>query len=317
MEFSNIKNKGGNDNNFNSIIMIKNKMKLAFLIQAHKNYEQLYKLIDYLHKNDCDIYLHIDLKSELLYEKIKILEDMYKNLYLIKNRKNVVWSGFSQIDATLEMMKLADKKEYDYISLISGQDLLIKEVTKLKKYLEDNYGKEFLEYEDIGEKRWRLKKYSFFRENLNNRKIFYRLLDNLIRRLQLSIFERKNLLEYEKLYFGSQWFTLTGKAVKYILKISENKNIIKDFKYTACPDEHFFQTILLNSNFKNKCMNNNLRYIDWHDCKNSPKTLKIIDFERLNYSNYFFARKFDILIDKEVVDRIYSMIDKGEITYGE
>lgn len=288
-------------------------MKLAFLIQAHKSFNQLEKLICYLNKDDCDIYVHIDLKSENLYSQLKNIQKKYKRLFLIENRKNVIWSGFSQIEATLEMLKLANLKKYDYISLISGEDLLIKSMDEFKMFLKKNKGKEFIEFENIGNKKWRLKKYSFFREDLNNRKLIYRILDNLIRVLQVRSLERKNLLYFSELYKGSQWFTLTGLAIEYILSfIDNNKSIIKDFKYTACPDEHFFQTILLNSNFKNSCINNNLRYIDWHDCKNSPRILQIHDFERLNFSNYFFARKFEQSLDKEIIDKIYTKINKEE-----
>lgn len=123
-------------------------MKLAFLIQAHKSFNQLEKLICYLNENDCGIYVHIDLKYENLYSKLK-------------NRKNVIWSGFSQVKATLEMMKQVNLQNYDYISLISGEDLLIKPIDEFKNLLKRYKGSEFIEFEDIGNKKWRLKKYSF------------------------------------------------------------------------------------------------------------------------------------------------------------
>lgn len=284
-------------------------MKLAFLIQAHKNLEQLSLLIDYLKKNSCDSYVHIDKKNKKLQEE---LMEKYKNvegIYILDKTRKVNWSGFSQVEATLDMMKLANQNNYDYISLISGQDLLIRPVLEFKEFLNNNKGKNFIEFEDIGNKRWRLEKYSFFRENPNNRKISYRILDNIIRRLQPKTIKKNTFYSNLDLYFGSQWFTITGEAVNYILK--EISNIKKDeFRYASCPDEHIFQIILLNSEFKSKCINNNLRYIDWHDCKNSPKTLEIKDFERLKFSSNFIARKFDLDLEKELIKKIYCEIEE-------
>lgn len=280
-------------------------MKLAFLIQAHKSFNQLEKLIYFLNKNNCDIYVHIDLKSEELYNELRKIKKKYKRLNLVKNRKNVIWSGFSQVEATLEMLKLANLQKYDYINLISGEDLLIKSLDEFKIFLKKNKGKEFIEFEDIGNKKWRLKKYSFFRENLNNRKLFFRVVDNIIRRLQPKIFERNNLQYFKKLYYGSQWFTLTGDVVEFILDFIKNNKIIEDFKYTACSDEHFFQNILLNSKYKEKCVNNNLRYIKWENKKNSPNILLLKDYEEIIESKKFIARKFDEKVDNKIINLFY------------
>lgn len=285
-------------------------MKLAFMIQAHKNYEQLRKLIDYIISNDGDVYLHIDKKSEDLFELIDNYYRENNKIKILKNRINVTWSGFSQVEATLNLMKEANKKKYDYVSLISGQDLFIKKIETLKKFLEENKGKEFIEYEDIKNKRWRLENYNFFRENKNNRKLIYRIIDNICRRIYPNILKNKSLknLHYD-LYFGSSWFTLTEEAIKYIIDNS-TEEFKKLFKYSSCPDEHYFQIILLNSHFKNKCINNNLRYIDWHDCRNSPKTLQKNDLDRITINSNFFARKFDYCTNIEVIKIIYNTILK-------
>lgn len=56
-------------------------MKLAFLIQAHKSFNQLEKLIYYLGKNDCGVYVHIDLKSEDLYSQLKNMQKNIKDCF--------------------------------------------------------------------------------------------------------------------------------------------------------------------------------------------------------------------------------------------
>jgi hypothetical protein len=49
-------------------------------------------------------------------------------------------------------------------------------------------------------------------------------------------------------------------------------------------------------------INNNLRYIDWSENQSSPKTITVKDKEKLMESNAFFARKFDMNIDADILD---------------
>jgi hypothetical protein len=279
-------------------------MRLAYLIQAHKNFEQLNLLLDKLQDENNDFFIHIDKTSDKLFAKLNNKFNDFKNIYIIKNRINVNWSGFSQVKATLKMMKKVknNKKEYDYINFISGQDYPIKTNKEIKEFLTKNKGKQFLEYSPIGNYYWRLKSYNFFREHPSNRKIYFKILDNLIRLLQKFLIKRNNLKNY-KLYKGSQWFTITYDCVKYIINfINKNPQYLEDFKYTACPDEHFFQIIIMNSYFKENVINNNFRYIKWSNNKNSPCILTDEDYTDLKESKSLFARKFDININHKILE---------------
>jgi hypothetical protein len=71
------------------------------------------------------------------------------------------------------------------------------------------------------------------------------------------------------------------------------------------PDEIFFQTIILNSSFARRAVNDNLRYIEWKDPDaGSPAILRKSDFQKLASSSKLFARKFDMTVDTEVLDFI-------------
>lgn len=286
-------------------------MKIAYIIAAHKGNEQLKLLLDCLADDETDIYVHIDLKNENLYKDIKSYTKNNKNIFILSNRINVNWSGFSQVEATLNCMKIIKNsgKKYDYISYISGQDFPIKNNSHIKNFLEKNKSKEFIEYsvlEDID--MFRLKQYNLFRESKNIRKLYMRIIDNIMRRFQKLIINRKNFKNID-LYHGSSWFTITMGCMEYILEyIHNNPKYISDFKYTLCPDEHFFQMIVLNSKFKDNVVNNNLRYIDWKRPANSPRTLDISDLEKLKKSDKLIARKFDIDYSRDLVEAIKQII---------
>jgi hypothetical protein len=88
--------------------------------------------------------------------------------------------------------------------------------------------------------------------------------------------------------------------------IKNNKQLKRYMKFTWGADEFLIPSIVMNSPFSDKTVNNNLRYIDWSEGGANPKILQIKDLLSLKSSKTFFARKFDILIDKDVL----SVIDK-------
>lgn len=280
-------------------------MKMTIAIQCHTNSEQINRLINYFQDDYIDIYIHVDKKSNIVSEL-----DIKKNVYLIENRVDVKWGQFSQVEATLNIFKEIRNSDYKYkyIHLISGQDYPIKSLKAFKEYfLYQN--SEFIECSPLpsdvlvkrGEDRYKVYYPNWMIDRPS--KTFKRFIRILYREfiLNIKIFERKNL-DFENLYFGSQWFSITNSCMEYILDSLNNKNsIVRFFKNTLCSDEMFFQTIIMNSYFNKNVKNNNLRYIDWSDKKGSPKTLNIQDIKKAIKTDCFFARKIE---DQSVIDYI-------------
>ena len=99
-------------------------MKIAYIMLCHKNAEQVNTLVNELLKNDADVYIHLDLKSNIRDEIIKnerviILDE--KECY------SVSWGGNDMIKATLSLLNKVKQsnKKYDYVCLVSGQDFPI------------------------------------------------------------------------------------------------------------------------------------------------------------------------------------------------
>lgn len=280
-------------------------MEHAFIIVAHKNFNQIKLLIDSLKFGD--VYLHVDIKNESLYNLVEEYYRKSNNVFIIKDRMNINWSGLSQVLTTLKIMKIIGKKnkKYDYIHLISGQDMLVVNKEGLDDFLL-SYGKDciFMDYKDIGMYRWRVKRFSFFRENPNNRKIMYKMADRFLRLLQLFLPERKNLKGYN-LFMGSSWFSITNECLEYIN--NNAGNLLSDFNKTSSPDEHFFQILILNSELKHKVINNNGRYVRFKKYHSSPDILTKEDYSVITNGNYIFARKFDIEVDEEIIYKLLKL----------
>ena len=106
---------------------------------------------------------------------------------------------------------------------------------------------------------------------------------------------------------------LTQDTIQYVLDFcAQNPDFVKFHKYTHCPDEFFFQTILMNSPIKERIVHNNYWYLDWFNHTNNPKTLKLGDFDKIIHSNKFFARKFDHQVCSAVMDKIDQYREAGK-----
>jgi len=99
---------------------------------------------------------------------------------------------------------------------------------------------------------------------------------------------------FHKLYWGSTYWSLTRDSLQYVLDFTkQNKKALRSMKFTICSEEIYFQTILLNSEYIEKTVNDNLRYIDWSSGRyGSPAFLDITDYNKIKQSNKLFARKF-------------------------
>lgn len=272
--------------------------KICFLIAAHKNYNQTMRLINHL-KKDFDLFVHIDKKSAL-----KI--DSFENVKVYKKFK-VYHGGFSQIVTTLFLMEEAIKNNYDRYIFISAQDIPLKNNFEIKDFFENN-DREYLSYENIRNNEGLYKEMSF-RLNAYNFGFWYRkLLSRKIREI-ISKIPFINRQTPENIYYGSQWWNLTKNAISYILKfVVENKNYLERFKYTWGSDEFFFQSILMQSELKNNCENNCLRYLIWQG--GVPIVFKLKDYDNFIYGEVnLFARKFDEKIDNDIINKLYKKIE--------
>ncbi|MGB3006850.1 MAG: beta-1,6-N-acetylglucosaminyltransferase [Chitinophagaceae bacterium] len=274
-------------------------MKIAHLILAHKNPLQLERIIKALEHPLFDFYIHIDKKADIdLFTSLAEKE----NVFFIKNRAKINWAGYGTIQATLNGFNEILPFKYEYVNVISAQDFPLKPSEYIYQYIKNRKGQEFITCESI-EDEWkeaaiRVKNYHFVDWKIPGK---YRLAKFLTKILP----PRKFPLNF-KIVGRSNWFTLTYDAAQYILDFTaKHPEVVRYFKYCWGADEFFFATILYNSNFKEK-ITNNLVFVDWQvEEKNGhPKILTIKDFEALKTSDKLFARKFDMITDNAIIDKI-------------
>lgn len=283
--------------------------KHAYLIMIHNEFYIFEKLLKLLDNESNDIYVHVDKKVKNF--DFKRYEDIIKksNIYFTK-RINVKWGDYSQIRCELLLMEESSKNSYDYYHLLSGVDLPLKSQEEIHAFF-DNHKCEFIAYCDYDKiddiARERVKYYHLFTNNLRKNNFFTKLHYKLISYQKKIGVNRNQNIQFRK---GANWFSISDSLVKYTLS---NKKLVKKlFKYSYCGDELFLQTIVYNSKYFDNVYNGKNEYdsikrcIDWD--RGSPYTFTVDDYNMLINSDYFFARKFSTVKDKEIVDKIYDKL---------
>lgn len=277
-------------------------MKIAHLILTHKNPRQTERLINALEHPDFHFYIHVDKKTnQLPFEYLAERNDVS----FIKNRTKIYWAGYGTIQATLNGFEEILKQKFDYINVISGQDFPLKSSDQIHNYIHGRKGTEFITCESI-ETEWteaapRIKNYHLINWKIPGK---YRL-EKIVNKI---LPQRKFPLEYE-IVGRANWFTITTSACEYILQIlKQHPEIIRYFKYCWGADEFIFSTILFNSAFRERIVEN-LVYVDWTgQSKGHPRILETADYNKLCNTPKLFARKFDMTQDPKIIDLLEEKI---------
>lgn len=286
-------------------------MKIAYLILAHNNLDHLALLINSLNNSSISFIIHLDSKTDVDFNELSKKFQSGINLIFLKNRINISWGGFSMFEAILNLISHAVQYvEFDYLSLISGNDFPLKKPEEILSDLKKFNGKEFIDYHPLPHIQWP-------GNGGTDRYKYYWMIDNLgwenseyfvyQQQIQQSVREFPSNL---KPYGGSMWFTITKSCSVFIYSfLMQNPSILSFFRYTLISDELIIPTIVLNSPFKYNTVRDNLRFIDWSEGKMHPKTFTISDFESLARSNAHLARKFDSALDQGIIDKLIRKLE--------
>lgn len=281
-------------------------MKVAFLMQCHKNPEQINLLLEALNHPMVDVFVHVDKKSQAIKDKIT----QRAGVYILPEQQcvDVQWAQYSQVEATLQLLRAAvNRGGYSHYWLISGQDYPLRPMDNILDFLEANQEANFIECSQI--KPFNKRNDVYFPNSVIGRKLWQKVLKNLWIygtggwNKTFPIFKRKAPDDF-KYWFGSQWWCLNSTTAQWIIDyLNEHTEYEKFFEHSLCSDECFFQTLVMNSPFAN-ITKPYLHYIKWEKGKSSPRTLTTIDYEELKKTEKIIARKFDIDVDTEIIERL-------------
>lgn len=272
-------------------------MRYAILIINHVSPKQTRRLIERLNNDYFDFYLHIDKKTDIKpYRELKQLH----NVFFIKNRVKVTPGGYSALKANITGLAQIIKSEikYHYVMLLNGTDYPTKRADEICEFLNAHKGTQFIAFD----KDWsntitsKTDKYFLTDYNIPCKDLLERILNSLLVKTPLP----KNL----NLIGKSAYWTITLNCAQYILAYIERNQLYNTLKFTRDSDKYVFQSIIMNSPFRDETINNTYHYADSGSCDTERKTLRVQDFNKIIFSDSIFAGDFDIDVDKEILDML-------------
>ena len=309
---------------------LSSEMKVCFIILAHYQPKIFHKLIRQLSWENSDIIVHIDKRSDL--KEFELTG--YKNIHFTKNRKKVVWGGWSLTSTICECLEYGlEVSDADYFMYLAGTDFPIKDRQFINNYLTANHPVNYLNYYPLVPGIWGYGLINTFRlkdlkahfidvrhgqQEQHKLKINQSLAD-IVSKIEVLL--NKHLLPRDKswisFYSGSSRWCLNRDTVRFLVDYfhsGSSRKLRNYLRLATNSDEVFFQTAILNSEFKKYCLSFDesearnifenklepmpdekrvyLHYIDWNPERENPAIMDESDLPTLEDSDKLFACKF-------------------------
>ena len=284
------------------------KLKHAVIVLAHDDLNTLVRLINGF-DDDFDFYIHVDNNWSDFVEcemRKRIISSDRVALY---SWTHVKWGSRDIVRIQMKLISYAlSVKSYDYIHLMSGHDVLLKNCNEIKDFFSTHKGCEFMDYHQLPYSKWeqgsfaRLIRFGLYDLLDYNKDKERRIIESFIQYQRKIGYKRNIPNHYPRLYGGSNWMSLTGNCWKYVLT-NYKKSFLRRLRFTFAPDEVFFQTVVMNSVYAKNVTGNNLRLINWSD-SGAVKTLTKYDWWNICKSEALFGRKVYSGISDELVEWI-------------
>jgi hypothetical protein len=299
-------------------------LNIAYIISAYRLPDLLVRLVQRLDAPGTSTLIHVDANtSETIYRAMTSpLADRARVRFLPRHACH--WGDFGHVQATLKGLRelVASGQSFDYVVLLTGQDYPLRPHAHIAATLAAADGHVLMDWMPIPNEQWtgggayRIENWHF---QLGARHLpfpgapFRHALLNTAWSLPARVFRlRRTFLAGMRPYGGSSYWMMPGDCVRYVERFCrENPDFVRFFRRVRVPDEIFFQTLIMNSPFRDRVADP-LRYIAWDGDSDNPRILTMADFDALMASPSLFARKFDPAVDAEVLDRIDRVLARAE-----
>lgn len=278
-------------------------MKIAIVILAYKNPQQLRWLMDAMAHPDHHFFLHIDRRKEI--EPFQnALNDFDTKKITWLPRINSYWGSMACVKVMLDAFeRIQAIGDFDYVVHLSGQDFPLLDMNTWRKQLSFKPRTSYFFHFDIKDTRWK----DGGSDRLSTMQVFF-----FGKRIKINANTRNPILKFvyhcwkkflvqridqQYTYFGSEFYFIFHRdAVERILaNIRRFRWLSLRMSYVLIPEELFLSTLLMADRGASPLSieNKTMRTIEWDMHSSSPKTLGWEDLEALEVDKNWFARKFD------------------------
>ncbi|MBW4027486.1 MAG: beta-1,6-N-acetylglucosaminyltransferase [Acidobacteria bacterium] len=289
---------------------MKEKSRVAYLILAHTDPEQLKRLvIRLLDHSEADVFVHVDRKTA--WGQVEIPAPLRSRVVWLDNRITIWWAGSHIVQATIALLRaaLAKQELYSHIVLLSGLDYPLLPSAKIHERLLANPHHQWMSAMLLSDSPIHSRHVDrfWFEDRILGEGVPDKLLRKALEVLLLPVKRQSK----QAFYIGSQWWALSAECALYLLSsIDSNTELLNFVQYTFAPDEYFFHTLVYNSPFRDQCP----PVVQWKEGL-SPYTmadLHMVDlggatidcYPTLKGSNKLFIRKVTSNKSQTLLDRI-------------
>ena len=265
-------------------------MKQVFLIHAHKDLDQLNTLLARLSDPDFVLYVHLDRKWAVDPAAVD------PRAYQVEPRVDVRWGSFSQVDATLASLRrvLANEPAFDKLHFLSAQDYPVLPNAALKEELAALAGYELIDTVAIGPQGWPAQyRYEYFYREGSCLPL--RMACALANRALRATGRKRRFPAGLQPYGGSAWWSLSRSCLAELLqRVDARPDVTRFFRGVLCPDEMFFQTLVMALPFAPRVLARNYRYVQWPEgSARNPLVLVEADLPHIHAEGAHFCRKLE------------------------
>ena len=297
---------------------------VCWFIQSHRDPEQVYRLVRTLRQGSRGpiVVQHNFAACHLDWAPVADLPDTH----LLPASGPQIRANFScQVQPYLDLIDWLESEriQYDWVVNISAQDYPVTPVPRIEAFLEGARADAFLRFWDVlsPQSPWSQRKararywHRYGRLKPGSERLLHAV------RFVTKVTPLHFYLDYGpyvgvrrlatpfddafRCYGGWAWWSLRRAAVLYLRDfLAARPDVEAHYRGTVVPEESLVQTVLANSG-RFELVDDDFRYIDYSKAhKGSPRTLTVADLPLLASGRYHFARKFDLGVDREVLDRV-------------
>lgn len=314
-------------------------MTIAFIIHTHTGLDQIARLIATLHRG---------LRSKTISISHNGSEDERRQLARLEGVTRVVPAvggrgQFGMIDCTLGELRRLEREgsSYEWLLVLSGQDYPVRPLATLEAELAaSTYDGYFYHFntnvpetlppslfsmpEYVIDTRYRFQHWQLRSDSPAVARAVVslprRLLDltrnyRIHTQLGITFGRRAGRLPFSdtfQLHGGNAWMTIRRTAARSLLRfVDDRPDITAFFRRVLAPEEAFLQTIMANDRSL-KLSTRDLTYCDFSNAfLGHAQVLGEADLPKIAESGCYFARKFDMRRNPEVLDLLDRRIDKA------
>jgi len=285
-------------------------LTVGVVVLAHRGPEQLAALLSALRHPDVRLYVHLDRRApERPFRDAVAAADGLRDVVWVKRHASK-WGTIHLVDATLEGLFHAARDGCDYAFLISGQDYPLRPVEEIVEFAERAGTTSYVEHWPIPTPKWPLEGRD--RTDFYAYTVFGRLRTcvprgepvtwpswrsaalNELLRLRSAFKPPRRHPAYAQPYGGAHWLNLSRPAIEHVRAfVADHPDFRSYHRHTLFPEELFFQTILLGTDFEHEVVPNRKRFMIWLPGATHPLVLTEAHVPLMVASEDLFARKFD------------------------